>query len=424
MKLDRKNIYLVGGAVRDKQLGISIYDKDWLVLGHTPQDMAEQDFIPVGSDFPVFIHPSSGEEYALARTERKTAVGYQGFEFNTSPDITLEEDLLRRDLTINAMAEDHNGKLHDPYGGLKDLQDKLLRHVSPAFIEDPVRILRVARFAAKLGFTVADETIQLMQKMVDNGEVDALTPERVWLEAEKALNTQQPSAFFKVLRQCGALAKVFPEIDNLYGVPQTAKYHPEIDSGVHTLMVLDQATKLSSYPVVRFAALVHDLGKANTPKDVLPSHTGHEKRGLPLIKQLVQRLRIPKKYHGLSLAVAEYHLHMHRMAELRAETVLTMLEKTGSLKFEERAEHIAICCTADARGRTGFEQRDYPQADLFRSYYTAANSVDTGAIAASVSANGSGKADGKAIQLAIKEARAAQIEQVKRNFNNSNTTSN
>jgi tRNA nucleotidyltransferase (CCA-adding enzyme) len=412
-ELDPQKVYLVGGAVRDKLLGIKVYDKDWLVLGQTPKQMATAGFIPVGNDFPVFIHPISGEEYALARTERKTSIGYQGFEFNTSPDIGLEEDLHRRDLTINAMAEDSQGVLHDPYNGKQDLENKLLRHVSPAFVEDPVRVLRIARFAAKLGFEVAPETMNLMQTMVENGEVDALTAERVWQETEKALISAQPSRFFSVLKDCGALAKIFPEIENLFGIPQTAKYHPEIDSGIHTLMVLDQATKLSHDPVVRFAALVHDLGKASTPKDVLPSHKGHEKRGLPLIKQLVDRLRVPKKYHGLALAVAEYHLHMHRMAELRPETVLKMLEKTGSLKFEDRAEQIALCCTADARGRTGFENREYPQADLYRNYYEAANSVDSGLIAKSLSENSGEKTNGVKIKAAIQSARAAEIQKVK-----------
>ena len=315
-------LYLVGGAVRDRLLGVDPPDRDWVVVGSTPEQMVELGFEPVGKDFPVFIHKPTGEEYALARTERKTARGYQGFQFNTSPEISLEDDLERRDLTINAIAEDSDGNIVDPFNGRADLESGVLRHVSEAFVEDPVRILRVARFAARFDFTVANETLELMRTMVSNSEVDALVPERVWQEMHKALLTDRPQRFFEVLRDCGALSRVLPEIDDLFGIPQTAKYHPEIDTGIHTMMVIEQATKLSVDPQVRFAALVHDLGKAVTPKEILPSHTGHEKGGLAIIDALCERLRVPKKYRSLALAVAEYHLHMHKMFELKASLSL------------------------------------------------------------------------------------------------------
>jgi len=350
-------IYLVGGAVRDRLLGVDSPDRDWVVVGSTPKEMVDQGYEPVGKDFPVFINKATGDEYALARTERKTAKGYQGFEFNASPEITLEQDLERRDLTINAMAETSDGELIDMHGGQQDLADGIIRHVSDAFLEDPVRILRAARFAARFGFTIAPETLSLMSEMVANGEVDALVPERVWAEMKKALATDSPQVFFEVLRECDALARVLPEIDELFGIPQTAKYHPEIDTGIHTLMVVEQAAKLSKDLLVRFASLVHDLGKAKTPAEILPSHKGHELGGLPIIKQLCERLRIPKKYQSLALAVSEYHLHMHKMFELRPQTVLKMLEKTRSLMDDERTMQIANCCIADARGRTGFESR-------------------------------------------------------------------
>jgi len=373
--------YLVGGAIRDRALGLTAPDNDWVVVGATPQVMIDQGYEPVGKNFPVFINKQTGEEYALARTERKTAKGYKGFQFNASPEITLEQDLARRDLTINAMAQDRNGNIIDLHNGMADLKAGIIRHVSEAFLEDPVRILRAARFAARFNFSVAPETQKLMTEMVSNGEVDALVPERVWAEMRKALDTDSPQIFFQVLRDCGALERVLPEIDNLFGVPQTAKYHPEIDTGIHTLMVVEQAARLTKDPLVRFAALVHDLGKATTPKDILPSHRGHEKSGLPLVNQLCKRLRIPKKFQSLALAVTEYHLHMHNMAELKPQTVLNMLEKTRCLTDSERAQQIALSCVADARGRTGFEQRDYSQAALFLEFQRAANSVDGGAIA-------------------------------------------
>ena len=399
--------YLVGGAIRDRLLGLEVLDRDWVVVGSTPEKMVELGFEPVGKDFPVFINKKTGEEYALARTERKTSKGYQGFQFNASAEVTLEQDLVRRDITINAMAEGDDGILIDPHNGVQDLNDGIIRHVSDAFIEDPVRVLRVARFAARFKFKIADETKTLLKTMVENGEVDALVPERVWAEMKKALDTNAPQIFFQTLRDCGALERILPEINNLFGVPQTEKYHPEIDSGVHTLMVIEQAAKITTDPLVRFAALVHDLGKAITPEHVLPSHRGHEKSGLPLIKQLCDRLRVPKKYQALALVVAEYHLHMHKMAELRPETVLKMLEKTRSVNDDNRALQVAQCCTADAKGRAGLEDRDYPQADLFLRYQKAAREVDASKIA-------EGMDDGTKIQAAIRKARISAITAIKK----------
>ena len=399
--------YLVGGAIRDRLLGREGLDRDWVVVGATPERMVELGYLPVGKDFPVFIDRDSGEEHALARTERKTAKGYQGFQFNASPDITLEQDLQRRDLTINAMAEDETGVIIDPFHGQQDLQAGILRHVSDAFVEDPVRVLRTARFAARFRFKVANETQALMSEMVANGEVDALVPERVWAEMRKALDTDAPQIFFQVLRDCGALARVLPEIDALFGIPQTAKYHPEIDTGIHTMMVVEQAVRLSDDPLVRFASLVHDLGKAETPKDELPSHKGHEQRGLPVVRALCARLRVPKKFQSLALAVSEYHLHMHKMFELRPQTILTMLENTRSLMDDERARQIALCCIADARGRTGFEDHDYQQAELYLRFQQAAKQVDAGALA-------KGLTDGKKIQQKVHCARLDAIKAVPR----------
>lgn len=402
--------YLVGGAVRDKLLGLDIKDRDWVVIGSTPQEMVDAGYVPVGKDFPVFIDKASGEEYALARTERKTAKGYQGFAFNTSPDITLEDDLLRRDITINAMAMDDDGNISDPFGGQEDLKNKTLRHVSDAFLEDPVRILRVARFAARFGFTVADETLTLMKTMTANGEVDALVAERVWGEMSKALTCDHPQRFLEILRDCGALQKILPEIDALFGVPQPEQYHPEIDTGIHTLMVTEQAAKLSAEPMVRFAAMLHDLGKAVTPKDNWPSHHGHEELGVPLVKNLCNRLRVPTKFTELAMIVSEYHLHMHRLEELKDKTVLKLLEKTGSLRSQDRANHFALACEADSRGRTGLENRDYPQVDLFKRYVAAALSVDSKAIA-------SQHKNGEAIKQAIRKARIQAISNVRQEAN-------
>lgn len=371
--------WLVGGAVRDHLLGIPTKDRDWVVTGATPDVLLQQGFKPVGNDFPVFLHPGTGEEYALARTERKTAKGYHGFQFHAEPDVTLEDDLARRDLTINAMAQDDIGTLVDPFGGQADLQARLLRHVSPAFGEDPVRILRVARFAARfapLGFTVAGETRQLMDDMVQAGEVDALVPERVWQETVRALGEPAPERFFAVLRECGALAVLFPEIDRLFGVPQPEKYHPEVDCGIHTLMVLQQAAKLSEHAEMRFAALTHDLGKGVTPVNILPSHHGHEIQSRKLVAELCERLRVPNRFRELAEHVAGYHGHIHKAKELRPQTILKVLEATDAFRKPERFEQLLLACEADAKGRLGFEERPYPQANIFRKALNVCQQVD------------------------------------------------
>ncbi len=404
--------YLVGGAVRDEMLGIPVRERDWCVVGATRDEMLKRGFRQVGKDFPVFLHPETGEEYALARTERKTAPGYHGFSFDTSTEVTLEDDLSRRDLTINAMARSDNGELIDPFKGARDLEQRKLRHVSDAFREDPVRILRAARFAcrfAPLSFEVATETLELMQEMVVHGEADALVPDRVWKETERALLEEQPQVFFEVLRSCGALKVVFPEIDALFGVPQPPRWHPEIDTGVHTLMVLEQATRLSGDLDVRFAALVHDLGKATTPKETLPSHHGHEKRSLKLIKKLAGRLPVPVACRELALLVAEFHTHCHRALELNASTVLKVLERSDAFRRPERFEKFLIACEADARGRTGFEERDYPQSELLRGAFASAKEVDFSALAA-------GEDDGRKIGEAIRRARTRAIESFRQAF--------
>jgi len=372
-------VYLVGGALRDKLLGLPVYDRDWVVTGATPEDMRARGFRQVGKDFPVFLHPETGEEYALARTERKVAPGYKGFQVHAAPDVRLEDDLRRRDLTINAMAEDSDGRLIDPFGGREDLAQGLLRHVSPAFSEDPVRILRVARFAARfapLGFRVAPQTCVLMQRMVAAGEVNALVPERVWAELDRALAEQQPPIFFQVLRQCHALAQLLPEIDCLYGIPQRPEYHPEIDTGIHTMMVLEQASHLSSDSQVRFAALVHDLGKGSTPREAWPRHHGHEQRGVKIIEALCQRLRIPNQYRDLARLVARYHCQCHRIDELRPDTLLRMLEAVDAFRRPQRLTQFLLACEADARGRQGFEQRPYPQAERLRNALQCALTVN------------------------------------------------
>lgn len=402
-------IYLVGGAVRDEQLGIPVSERDWCVVGATPDDMLKQGFKPVGKDFPVFLHPETHEEYALARTERKTAVGYHGFAFNTSPDIGIEEDLSRRDLTINAIAKDADGELIDPFNGVQDIRDRTLQHVSDAFIEDPVRILRVAKFAARfhqLGFTVADETMDLMRNIVANGEADALIPDRVWKEADAALSGSHSRVFFDTLRACGALKVVFPEVDALFGIPQPEKWHPEIDTGLHTMMVLDASEKLSSDPAVRFACLVHDLGKATTRKDQLPGHPGHELRSVNLIKAMAKRLPLPKSYRELAVIVAEYHTHCHREAELKDSTVVRVLEKTDAFRRPERFENFLLACEADAKGRAGLEDRDYPQADAFRAAHAAASAIKASEIAATN--------DAARIPAAIRKSRIAAVHNLRR----------
>ncbi|MEJ2686862.1 MAG: multifunctional CCA addition/repair protein [Gammaproteobacteria bacterium] len=391
-------IYLVGGAVRDRLLDLPVKERDWVVVGATAEQMETLGYRPVGKDFPVFLHPETHEEYALARTERKTGPGYRGFTVHASPEVTLEEDLQRRDLTINAMAEDNAGRLVDPFHGQRDLDARVLRHVSPAFVEDPVRVLRVARFAARyahLGFQVAEETNALMARMVTDGEVDHLVPERVWQETVKALGARNPARFFEVLRECGALARVFPEIERLFGVPQPPAHHPEVDTGVHTLMVVTQAARLTPDTRVRFAALVHDLGKGTTPADILPRHIGHEERSVELVRDLCKRLRIPNEYRDLALIVARYHGRCHRVAELRPATVLETLERLDAFRRPERFEQFLTACEADARGRAGLEERPYPQGGCLRAARAAAAAVNP----ADVMAEGlSGAAIGKALQ--------------------------
>ena len=359
-------IFLVGGAVRDELLNFPVKERDWVVLGATPEDMLNQGFTPVGKDFPVFLHPNSKEEYALARTERKTAPGYRGFQFNTAPDVTLEEDLARRDLTINAIAKTGSNQWVDPFNGRADLANKRLKHVSPAFAEDPVRILRVARFAARyhhLGFTVAAETYELMAHMVKSGEVDHLVAERVWKELSRALSEPNPEVFIQVLRTCGALAVILPEVDALFGIPQRKEYHPEVDTGVHTLMSVQAACSLSDSPEVRFAALLHDLGKAKTPEELLPRHHGHEVKSARLVKKVCRRLKVPRRFANLAEHVAEFHTHAHRAMALTPQTLVKLLNNLNAFKKPDNLNAFTLACIADARGRTGFEQTPYPQAD-------------------------------------------------------------
>lgn len=406
------DVYLVGGAVRDEELGMPARERDWCVVGATPDQMEALGYRPVGSDFPVFLHPETGEEYALARTERKTGAGYHGFAFHTTPDITIEEDLKRRDLTINAMARDANGMLIDPWNGRADIESKTLRHVSDAFAEDPVRILRVAKFAARfasLGFRVADSTMQLMRGMVMDGEADALVPERVWKETEAALAGPDPRIFFDTLRDCGALAVVFPEVDALFGVPQPEKWHPEIDCGVHSLMVLEQAAMLSGDADVRFAALVHDLGKATTPKKDLPQHSGHERRSIRLVREMASRLRIPVAFRELACLAAEFHAHTHRAFELRPSTVLKVLNRVDAFRRPERLAKFLLVCEADAKGRKGLEDRPYPQADYFRTAFQAASSVELGDL-------GGSTLRGAEIGKQVETRRRDAIANVKKNY--------
>lgn len=400
------DVYLVGGAVRDELMGLPVKDRDWVVVGTTPEQMTRLGFRPVGKEFPVFLHPETHEEYALARTEKKVAKGYQGFTFNTAVDVTLDQDLARRDLTVNAIAISRDGKVIDPFDGRSDLENERLRHVSEAFAEDPVRVLRAARFSASLGFRVARETNRLMQEMNRNGEVDALVPERVWAETVKALRTDKPWLFITVLRDCGALERIFPEIDALFGVPQPKQHHPEIDTGVHTLMVLEQAARLSPTPEVRFAALLHDLGKAATPKAEWPKHRGHERLGIPLVEQVCARLRVPRDFRKLALAVCEYHLHAHRVAELRPETVVRMLNRIDAFRNPGRFEQFVLSCEADMRGRKGFENLDFPRVELLRRYHHAALHIDTASVA-------SEHDDGEAIREAILRARIAAVSDAK-----------
>ena len=375
-------IYCVGGAVRDALLGLPVQDRDWVVVGATPDQMLAQGFKPVGRDFPVFLHPRTHEEYALARTERKTAPGYAGFVFHAAADVTLEDDLARRDLTINAIAQDAAGVFIDPYGGRADLATKVFRHVSPAFAEDPVRILRLARFAARFSdFSVAPETLALMRTMVANGEVDALVPERVWQELARGLMEAKPSRMFDCLRACGALQKLLPEVDRLWGVPQRADYHPEIDTGVHVMMVIDRAARLGLSLPARFAALTHDLGKGATPAAILPRHIGHELKSATLIEPLCTRLRVPAECRDVARLVARFHGDMHKVDQLRPETKLKILERCDALRRPARFAEVLGACEADYRGRLGWEDKEYAAAVAWRQTLAAVQAVDAGEIA-------------------------------------------
>ncbi|KVG36538.1 2', 3'-cyclic nucleotide 2'-phosphodiesterase [Burkholderia ubonensis] len=387
-------VYAVGGAIRDELLGVPVQDRDYVVVGATPEQMVAQGFKPVGKDFPVFLHPRTHEEYALARTERKTAAGYHGFQFYYAPDVTLDEDLARRDLTINAMAREVSpdgslaGPVIDPFDGQADLRARVFRHVSDAFVEDPVRILRIARFAARFtGFTVAGDTLALMRRMVDAGEVDALVAERVWQELARGLMEARPSRMFDALRECGALARILPEVDALWGVPQRADYHPEVDTGVHVMMVVDHAAKQGYSLAVRFAALTHDLGKATTPEDVLPRHIGHEGRSVDLLKPLCDRLRVPNECRDLALVVAREHGNLHRVMEMGAAALVRLFERTDALRKPARFAEMVQACEADARGRLGLQTQPYPQAERLRVALVAARGVDAGAIARGVGAD-------------------------------------
>lgn len=377
--------YLVGGAVRDALLGIGGSDRDWVVVGATPDAMLETGFTPVGKDFPVFLHPDTKEEYALARTERKSGTGYKGFTVYATPEVTLEEDLQRRDLTINAIAQDAEGKLVDPWGGVNDLNNRVLRHVSPAFAEDPLRVLRVARFAARFanqGFTIASETQTLMRTMSASGELEDLVAERVWREFDKALQESQAHVFISVLRDCGALATLLPEVDRLFGVPQPKQWHPEIDTGVHALMSLRLACRLSNDLAVRFAALMHDVGKGLTPAEDWPQHIAHEHKGVQAIADACQRLRVPANCADLARLSSQYHTHCHQMQVLKPATVLKTLEGLDAFRRPQRLQKFLLVCEADARGRTGLEDQPYPQADLLWQCFVAADEVDVPALLA------------------------------------------
>ena len=395
-------IYTVGGAVRDQLLGRPVADRDYVVVGATPDDMVALGYQPVGKDFPVFLHPQTHEEYALARTERKSGRGYKGFKVYAAPDVTLEQDLLRRDLTINAMAEDETGALIDPFGGQRDLTAKCFRHVSDTFAEDPVRILRVARFAARFSdFAVAPETNALMRQMVNNGEVDALVPERVWQEVARGLMEAQPSRMFQVLRDCGALARLFPEIDCLFGVPQPPEHHPEVDTGVHVMLVIDWAAQHGVSLPVRFAALTHDLGKGATPSDLWPKHHGHEAQGVERVRALCERIRVPADCRDLAVAVARDHGHVHRARELRPGTVVELLERVDAFRRPERFEAFLQACECDFRGRPGYENKPFPEPAYLRQALQAAQTIDAAEVAR--------RAEPSRIREAIFLARAAAV---------------
>ncbi len=396
--------YVVGGAVRDELLGFSVKDKDFVVVGSTPEAMIAAGFRPVGKDFPVFLHPKTHDEYALARTERKTAKGYKGFVVHASPDVTLEEDLARRDLTINAIAKDDDGHLIDPFNGLADLQSKTLRHVSEAFAEDPVRILRAARFAARFTeFTVAPETIKLMREMVDAGEVDALVSERVWQELAKGLTEAKPSRMFAVLRECGALQKILPELNRLWGVPQPAQHHPEVDTGIHVMMVIDYAASQHFSLPIRFAALMHDLGKGSTSVDMLPKHIGHEERSFNLVKDVCKRLKVPNDCKELAQIVAKFHGKLHQSLQMKPSTLLSFLIELDAIRQPARFKDFLKACEADSRGRASLENCPTPAADLMSRVLAAASSVDAGAIAREFS-------EPEKIKVAVFEARLNAVK--------------
>ncbi|BBF84760.1 tRNA nucleotidyltransferase [Aquitalea magnusonii] len=395
-------IYLVGGAVRDRLLGLPVKDRDWVVVGASVEAMLKQGYKPVGKDFPVFLHPRSHEEYALARTERKTGKGYHGFAFHADESVTLEQDLARRDLTINAIAEDEQGRVIDPYHGQQDLRAGILRHVSPAFAEDPVRILRLARFAARFGFSVAPQTMQLMQNMVAAGEVDALVAERVWQEMAKALMEDNPSRFFLVLRECGALQRILPEIDALFGVPQRADYHPEIDTGDHVMRVIDMAASMQQPLAVRFAALTHDLGKALTPADVLPRHIGHEHHGEKPLLALCERLRVPAECRDLARITVLNHTKIHGTAQMKPATILRLFKDCDALRRPDRFRQMLCAVLTDARGRLHFEDCAYPQVEWMEEMLRAALEVDAGAIARNCD-------DPRQIPAQVEAARVAAI---------------
>ncbi|EGT77510.1 putative tRNA nucleotidyltransferase-like protein [Haemophilus haemolyticus M21127] len=411
-------VYLVGGAVRDQLLGLPVKDRDWIVVGAVPATLLSLGYQQVGKDFPVFLNPKTKEEYALARTERKASAGYTGFICDFSPTITLEQDLIRRDLTINAMAQSEDGEIIDPYGGKQDLENRILRHISPAFSEDPLRVLRVARFAARyhsLGFKIASETLALMAELASSGELQHLTAERVWLETEKALNEKNPEIYFETLHKTGALRVLFPEIDALYGVPNPVKHHPEVDSFIHTMLVLKQAVNLTeNNPIlnkssIRFAAICHDLGKALTPQNILPHHYGHEQAGIKPTRSLCKRLKVPSYFQELAELTCEFHTHIHKAFELRAETVITLFNRFDVWRKPQRFQEFLQVCLADTRGRTSFENKDYPQIDYINQLLHAANEVDV----RQVIADGFEKQE---IRNELMKRRILAVKQIKTNY--------
>lgn len=411
--MSTKQIYIVGGAVRDSLLGLQVQDRDYVVVGSTPEEMIRDGFQAVGKDFPVFLHPKTHEEYALARTERKTAAGYKGFVFHTDANVTLEQDLIRRDLTVNAMAQDSNGQITDPFGGQQDLQRRVLRHVSAAFTEDPVRILRVARFAARFAlpphnFTVADETNALMQEMVAAGEVDALVPERVWQELARGLMEVKPSRMFEVLRACGALKRLLPELDALWGVPQPEKHHPEIDTGVHVMLVVDYAAQQGYSLPIRFAALMHDLGKGTTPPELWPKHHGHEERSAKLVDIVCQRLKVPSDCRDLAYMTARDHGNVGRAFEMRASTIVDFLTRNDAFRKPQRFSDMLRAAECDCFGRAGLENTEFPQTAFLEQALNAAQQVNGGEIAQLC------KDQPKRIPEAIRDARIAAVQQIKK----------